>query len=166
MSRTHAILAFTVLLCASCVAQASDFDASFDWVAVGNFGPLYDSKTQDGFTLSPGDYTVTASLERTFKILTFRTQVGEFLYQDEIPSIHRENDFYALLTAMDRFGEDRWALVVLGGVGYYNVTQQVDFHVGLGFDYRVHGPWMVRGEAVYHHEVESVAVTIGGGYMF
>lgn len=147
-------------------AIASDFDSSFDWVAVGNVGPLYDNKTHGGFSLNPGDYTVTASLERTFRILTFRTQVGMFLYGTEIPEINRKTDGYALLTAMDRFGENRWALTVLGGVGYYNASQGIDFHFGLGFDYRVHGPWMVRGEAVYHHEFESVAVTVGGGYMF
>lgn len=147
-------------------ASAAEFDSSFDWYAAGQIGPVFDPETQDGFSLFPGDYVLTASLERRFRILTFRTQIGSFLYEDEILSEDRETAPFVLFTAMDRFGEDRWALIVLGGGGYYDATGEIDFHAGLGFDYRVKGPWAVRGEAVYHHEFESVAVSIGGGYLF
>ncbi len=166
MSRTRLFgIALVLLAGASVRARAADFDSYFDWVAVGSAGPLYDSETSDG-SLNPGDYTATVSLERTLKILTLRTQVGTFLYSDEIPSLDRESKGYALLSAIDRFGEDRWAVLVLGGVGYYDADQQIDFHAGLAFDYRFKGPWMARGEAVYHHEFRSVAVTVGVGYMF
>lgn len=147
-------------------ARAAEFDAAFDWYAAGQLGTVYDPETQDSFSLFPGDYVATASLERRFRILTFRTQIGAFLYEEELPSEDRETAPFVLFTAMDRFGEDRWALIVLGGGGYYDATGEIDFHAGLGFDYRVKGPWMVRGEAVYHHEFESVAISVGGGYLF
>ena len=158
---TRRIITIALLLLPS-LAPAAEFDSSFDWVAVGALGPQYDAETEN----PEGDFVFTASLERSFKILTFRTQVGAFLYEDELPLLDRQNDAFVLFSAMDRFGEGPWALVVLGGGGWYQATESANFHVGLGFDYRFYGPWIARGEAVYHHEFEAVAVTIGGGYLF
>jgi hypothetical protein len=165
MSRL-APIALLLLLLAAVPASSADYDAEFNWIAAGAVGPVWDGKTQDGFDLVPGDYVGTVSLERVLGVLTVRTQVGGFFYGDEIPDLDRENGGFALLTAMDRFGEGRWAVLVLGGGGYYEASQDLDFHAGIGFDYRFEGPWIVRGEAIYHHEFESVALSAGIGYMF
>lgn len=149
-----------LLLVSAGAGVAAESDAAFDWLAVGSVGPNFDSET------SGANFVVTASLERRLRILTFRTQIGGFLYGDEVPGKGRENGSFALLSAMDRFGENRWALILLGGIGYYDIPAEADFHVGVGFDYRFHGPWVARGEAIYHHEFSSVAVDVGVGYQF
>lgn len=162
LARVALLTAFASALPAVC----ADYDAEFNWIAAAAVGPVWDGETQDGFDLVPGDYVGTVSMERVLGVLTVRTQIGAFLYGDEIPDLDRESAGFALLTAMDRFGEARWAVLVLGGVGYYDASQDIDFHAGIGFDYRFEGPWIVRGEAIYHHEFESVALGAGIGYMF